>query len=250
MPRLRGAAPWTPGPPPRRSSSRPTRTRRCPRWRRPFPTAPTTSTCTCGSCGAGRSGPPRGRPPHPGPAGVETHRPRPGAQLPDQAGRRRAARHRTRQAAASGTRCRFRGSVSKSAGSWATGEQNPGLVSNHLGCNAPSEGCPATSGGVLDAIEKPVVGVHGNPGVQAQAASYPGMVAADDAPSADQDEAGHAGVDVDVPESLRPAGPCVPCSGSRRCSAATTGPDAGRGGLPSAIRRPRTTGGPGGSQAR
>ena len=43
---------------------------------------------------AGRSGPPRGRPPHPGPAGIETHRPRPGPQLPDQAGRRRPARRR------------------------------------------------------------------------------------------------------------------------------------------------------------
>ena len=55
---------------------------------------------------AGRSGPPRGRPPHPGPAGIETHRPRPGAQLPDQAGRRRPAcrRTRTRPAAAPGTR--------------------------------------------------------------------------------------------------------------------------------------------------
>ena len=45
---------------------------------------------------AGRSGPPRGRPPHPGPAGIETHGPRPHAQLSDQAGRRRAARRRTR----------------------------------------------------------------------------------------------------------------------------------------------------------
>ena len=43
---------------------------------------------------AGRSGLPRGRPPHPGPAGIETHRPRPHAQLPDQAGHRRPARRR------------------------------------------------------------------------------------------------------------------------------------------------------------
>ena len=41
---------------------------------------------------AGRSGPPRGRPPDAGPAGIEAHRPRPHAQLPDQAGRRRPAR--------------------------------------------------------------------------------------------------------------------------------------------------------------
>ena len=43
---------------------------------------------------AGRSGPPRGRPPDAGPAGIETHRPRRHAQLPDQAGRRRPARRR------------------------------------------------------------------------------------------------------------------------------------------------------------
>ena len=58
---------------------------------------------------AGRSGPPRGRPPHPGPAGIETHRPRPGAQLPDQAGRRRPARRRTGPAARRiDLRCRSR----------------------------------------------------------------------------------------------------------------------------------------------
>ena len=52
---------------------------------------------------AGRSGPPRGRPPHPGPAGIETHRPRAHAELSDQAGRRRPARRRTRARPAVGS---------------------------------------------------------------------------------------------------------------------------------------------------